>query len=218
MLPWFHPWCDALQSARFNTLICQCVRCLSCIFSRYYSPTLPAFSPLFSLALLLVIAVLWHQFLSICPGVGLVPFSEWSHHFLLAYECCSVKSKSFSRFLLCSLLQTSSSSPRFSSTPSSSCLIWVLVGQGLAVSKLEVSWLWCWGSLLITVTSTPTGWSEGHSWNSILYVSKGVAGGNENSILFIFTYIAVIMPVSLFPLHSYLSVRESLMETVWFPC
>lgn len=48
VLPWFHPWCDALQSARFNTLICQRVRCLSCIFSRYNSPAL--FS-LFSLVL-----------------------------------------------------------------------------------------------------------------------------------------------------------------------
>lgn len=48
---------------------------------------------------------------------------------LLAYECCRVKSKSFSRFRLCSLLQTSSS-PRFSSSPSSSCLFWVLVGCG----------------------------------------------------------------------------------------
>lgn len=46
---------------------------------------------------------------------------------LLAYECCRVKSKSFSRFLLCSLLQTSSCFP---SSPSSSCRCWVLVGCG----------------------------------------------------------------------------------------
>lgn len=51
-----------------------------------------------------------------------------AHLSLLAYEFCRVKSKSFSRFLLCSLLQASSS-PRFSSSPSSSSgLLWVLVG------------------------------------------------------------------------------------------
>lgn len=47
---------------------------------------------------------------------------------LLAYECCRVKSKSFSRFLRCSLLQISSSPPCFPSSPPSSCLFWVLVG------------------------------------------------------------------------------------------
>lgn len=102
--------------------------------------------------------MLWHQFLSICPVVGLVPFQSgptyievryyqqnkahtsysllesfciWCSTYLslLAYECCRVKSKSFSRFLLCSLLQASSS-PRFSSSPSSSSLFWVFVGCG----------------------------------------------------------------------------------------
>lgn len=56
--------------------------------------------------------------------------------------------------------------------------------QGLAVSELDISWLWWWGSLLITVTSTPTGWSEGQRSSSILYVSRGIAGGNENSTFF----------------------------------
>lgn len=52
---------------------------------------------------------------------------RFTYPLFLAYECCRFKSKSFSRFLLCSLLQTSPS-PCFSSSPSSSCLLWVLVG------------------------------------------------------------------------------------------
>lgn len=46
--------------------------------------------------------------------VDLVPSSECSNLPLLAYECCRVRSKSLSRFLLCSL--HTSSSPRLSSS------------------------------------------------------------------------------------------------------
>lgn len=56
-----------------------------------------------------------------------VPVSDGRPTCLLAYECCRVRSKSFSRFLRCSLLQISSP-PRFLSSPPSFCLFWVLVG------------------------------------------------------------------------------------------
>lgn len=56
-----------------------------------------------------------------------LPVSDDRPTCLLAYECCRVKSKSFSRFLRCSLLQISSP-PCFPSSPPSSCLFWVLVG------------------------------------------------------------------------------------------
>ena len=133
----------------------------------------------------MLIAVLWHQFLSICPVVGLVPFSEWSHlrkgktvstrqcvysspksfcfciwcsaHLsLLAYECCRVKSKSFSRFLLCSLLQTSSS-PRFSSSPSSSFLFWGLVGCGeqVCTTNCKSRFLSLWKYAFLKAQFTP---------------------------------------------------------------
>lgn len=54
----------------------------------------------------------------------------FTHLSVLAYECCRVNSKSFSRFLLCSRLQASSSPPRVSSSPSSSSPFWVVVGCG----------------------------------------------------------------------------------------
>ena len=113
-----------------------------------------------------------HRFLPICPVVGLVAFgerfpptqrrdvisksknqaeaphssrsaSDGRPTCLLAYECCRVKSKSFSRFLRCSLLQTSSP-PCFPSSPPSSCLFWVLVGcseQEQAINRKSRSFL-----------------------------------------------------------------------------
>lgn len=53
--------------------------------------------------------------------------------------------------------------------------------QGLAVSDLDISWLWWWGSLQITVTSTPTGWSEGQRESSVLYVSKTMTAVDKKS-------------------------------------
>lgn len=144
---------DALQKARINTLICQRLRCLSFAFSAGIIRQISSpFSRFFSAGLPLLTAALWHQF--ICPVVGPGPFlrvvpptqkkrygqlnsthtsgfcfsgRRFTYPLFLAYECCRFKSKSFSRFLLCSLLQTSPS-PCISSSPSSSCLLWVLVG------------------------------------------------------------------------------------------
>lgn len=58
VLPWFHAWCDALQSARSTNSSISVREVFLFIFSRYHFPTPLAFSRMFSGALLLLIAVL----------------------------------------------------------------------------------------------------------------------------------------------------------------
>lgn len=158
VLPWFHPQCDALQSSTVGSThssVSEWDVFLAFADAGILQLSLP-FLACSLVAPLLYIAVLWHQFLSISPAVAWSLsqsgptytvaryyqqkrasvsqsgscFCSWcsTHLSLLAYECCRVKSKSFSRFLLCSLLQTSSSC--FPSSPSSSWRCWVLVGCG----------------------------------------------------------------------------------------
>ena len=169
-----------------------------------------SFSCFSSAALPLLIVVLWHQFGVCLSGGGpspprrVVPPTQRqdtvnktkqciyisgssscvccsAHRPPLAYECCRVKSKSLSRLLLCSLLQTSSS-PRLSFRPSSSSgLFWVLWGCGehkqifivleICIHKKELGIFFSVGSLGDSQRGRqwaswrcPDSDAEGHCW------------------------------------------------------